>query len=60
MDPVVLNILVCPLCQGKLSHCSEENELICQIDKLAYPVRGGIPIMLPDEARNLEAEKSID
>ncbi|MFA5959250.1 MAG: Trm112 family protein [Tatlockia sp.] len=49
MDKRLLDILVCPLCKGKLVY--KDNELICRFDRLAYPVREGIPVMLEQEAR---------
>lgn len=53
MDKKLLDLLVCPLCKGKLEFNSTENELICHFDKLAYPVRDDIPVMLEEEARSL-------
>jgi uncharacterized protein YbaR (Trm112 family) len=53
-DPKLLEILVCPLTRATLSYDSERQELISRAAKLAYPIRDGIPIMLPDEARRLE------
>lgn len=59
MDARLLEILVCPICKGPLSYDRAQQELICQADKLAYPIRDGIPIMLVDEARTLdESEKA--
>ncbi len=54
MNVRLLDILVCPICKGPLEHDRHAQELICHADKLAYPIRDGIPIMLPDEARVLE------
>ena len=53
-DPKLLEILVCPLPRATLSYDAERQELISRAAKLAYPIRDGIPIMLPDEARRLE------
>jgi len=53
MDKKLLDLLVCPLCKGKLEFNKTENELICHFDKLAYPVRDDIPVMLEEEARSL-------
>jgi uncharacterized protein len=53
VDPKLLEILVCPLTKGALSYDTENQELISQRAGLAYPIRDGIPIMLPDEARPL-------
>ncbi|MDF2095746.1 Trm112 family protein [Aquibaculum arenosum] len=54
VDPKLLDILVCPLTKGPLEYDRERQELISRQAKLAYPVRDGIPIMLPEEARNLD------
>lgn len=51
MDARLLEILVCPICKGPLRYDRAQQELICQADKLAYPIRDGIPVMLVDEAR---------
>lgn len=51
MDARLLEILVCPICKGPLSYDRAQQELICHADKLAYPIRDGIPVMLVDEAR---------
>ena len=50
LAPQLLEILVCPKCKGPLEYRDGEDALICQRDKLRYPVRDGIPIMLIDEA----------
>ncbi|MCE2831657.1 MAG: Trm112 family protein [Oxalobacteraceae bacterium] len=55
MDARLLDILVCPLCKGPLKYDKEAQELICNGDRLAYPIRDGIPIMWADEARDLNA-----
>ena len=55
MDKRLLDILVCPICKSSLVHDAQNNELICQADKLAYPIRDGIPVMLANEARHLES-----
>lgn len=53
LDPKLLEILVCPLTKGRLDYDAKAQELISRSAKLAYPIRDGIPIMLPDEARAL-------
>jgi uncharacterized protein YbaR (Trm112 family) len=55
IDPKLLEILVCPLTKGKLRYDREEQELVSEQAQLAYPIRDGIPIMLVDEARLLDA-----
>ncbi|MDJ0391474.1 Trm112 family protein [Roseomonas sp. E05] len=54
VDPRLLEILVCPVTKGPLRYDREKGELISDQAGLAYPIRDGIPIMLPDEARHLE------
>lgn len=54
LDPKLLEILVCPLTKGPLEYDREHNELISRKAGLAYPIKDGIPIMLPEEARPLE------
>lgn len=53
MDTRLLDILVCPICKGPLDYDRAQQELICKGDRLAYPIRDGIPIMWADEARDL-------
>jgi len=54
VDPKLLEILVCPLTRGPLEFDAGRQELISRSAKLAYPIRDGIPIMLPEEARKIE------
>ena len=58
MDPRLLELLVCPICKGPLRHlrppAQERQELVCTADRLAFPVRDGIPVMLEGEARSLD------
>lgn len=54
VDPKLLEILVCPVTKGPLEYDAEAQELISRSAGLAYPIRDGIPIMLPDEARALD------
>ena len=58
VDPKLLEILVCPLTKTTLVYDEAAQELISRAAGLAYPIRDGIPIMLPDEARRLDGEKS--
>ena len=59
MDAKLLEILVCPLCKGPLVFHRDQQELICKGDRLAFPVRDDIPVMLEDEARKLPAEEEV-
>jgi uncharacterized protein YbaR (Trm112 family) len=52
-DPRLLEVLVCPVCRGPLEYDRVRQELVSRSARLAYPIRDGIPIMLPDEAREL-------
>jgi uncharacterized protein len=54
VDPKLLEILVCPITKTRLDYDAENQELISKAAGLAYPIRDGIPIMLPDEARELK------
>jgi uncharacterized protein YbaR (Trm112 family) len=54
VDPRLLEILVCPVTHGPLEYDREARELISRSARLAYPIRDGVPIMLPEEARALE------
>ena len=56
IDPRLLEILVCPATHGPLVYDRGAQELISRMAKLAYPIRDGVPIMLPEEARSLEDE----
>ena len=55
MDARLLDILVCPVCKGPLEYDKKAQEMICKGDRLAFPIRDGIPIMWADEARKIEA-----
>ena len=54
VDPRLLEVLVCPVTRGPLTFDREAGELISARAKLAFPIRDGVPIMLPDEARKLD------
>ena len=56
VDPKMLELLACPLTKGPLTWDAERSELVARLGRLAYPVRDGIPIMLPSEARRLEED----
>lgn len=57
MDKRLLEILVCPICKGPLRYDKTRAELVCKADRLAYPIRDDIPVMLEDEARALSEEE---
>lgn len=54
VDPRLLETLICPLTRQPLAYDRARNELVSKNARLAYPIRGGIPIMLPEEARDLD------
>lgn len=56
-DPKLLEILVCPLTKTALRYDREKQELVSRAAHLAYPIRGGVPVMLPSEARQLSDEE---
>jgi uncharacterized protein YbaR (Trm112 family) len=59
VDPKLLEILVCPLCKGPLVYRKDAGELVCKGDRLAYPVKDGIPVMLEDDARKLGPNEEV-
>ena len=59
MDKKLLDILVCPICKGKLVYKPKVGELICKVDRLALPIRDGIQVMLEQEARELPADEEV-
>ena len=59
MDSHLLEILVCPVCKGPLIYHKGEQELICRSDRLAYPIRDGIPVMLEEEAREIKSDEKV-
>lgn len=54
MNSKLLEILVCPVCKAELTYDKKSQELVCDADKLAFPIRDGIPIMWVEEARRLD------
>ncbi len=54
IDPRLLEVLVCPVTHGRLDYDRAAQELVSRSAGLAYPIRGGVPIMLPEEARRLD------
>ncbi len=57
MDHRLLEVIACPVCKGKLTYDKENQELICKVDRLAYPIKEGIPVLLRSEARSLSMEE---
>jgi hypothetical protein len=54
VDKKLLELLVCPLCKGPLEYDRKASELLCKVDRLAFPIRDDIPVMLEEEARRLD------
>ena len=59
MDTKLLDILACPLCKGPLVHVRDPEQLICRADRLSFPVRDGIPVMLEEEATQLRSDDPL-
>ena len=59
MDKKLLDILACPVCKGPLVYLKDKEELVCKGDRLAFPIRDDIPVMLEDEARQLAADEEL-
>ncbi|PCJ20241.1 MAG: tetraacyldisaccharide 4'-kinase [Gammaproteobacteria bacterium] len=59
MDKKILSILACPVCKGKVHYKKEQQEIWCKGDGLAFPVRDGIPVMLENEARDLNVDEKL-
>ncbi|MFA5983175.1 MAG: Trm112 family protein [Methylococcaceae bacterium] len=57
MDKKLLDILACPICKSPLVYEKTKQELVCRADRLAFPIRDEIPVMLEDEARHLSLEE---
>lgn len=59
MDHRLLDILACPICKGPLVHRREEHELVCRGDRLAWPIRDGVPVLLVAEAREVSQSELL-
>lgn len=59
IDKKLLDILACPLCKGDLLYLEKRQELICRLDRLAFPIRDDIAIMLEEEARPIPGSEEI-
>ncbi|HBC56523.1 MAG TPA: tetraacyldisaccharide 4'-kinase [Gammaproteobacteria bacterium] len=59
MDTKLLEILACPICKGSLVYEKEAQELICKVDRVAFPIKDDIPVMLQEEARELPADEEV-
>jgi len=57
IDKKLLDILACPICKSPLIYDKSKQELICRADRLAFPIRDDIPVMLEDEARELSSDE---
>ena len=59
MDSRLLEILACPICKGPLKYQRDAQVLVCRMDRLAYPVRDDVPVMLEEEARQLGVDDPL-
>lgn len=59
MNPKLLEILVCPVCKSGLTYRKDRQELVCPACRIAYPITDDIPVMLPEDARPLEADEHV-
>ena len=59
MNRNLLDIVVCPICKSSLHLDEDRHELICKVDKLAYPIRDDIPVMLEEEATTLASDDPL-
>ncbi len=57
MDHRLLEIVACPVCKGKLAYDKEKQELVCKFDRLAYPIKDGIPVLLEESARTISMDE---
>ncbi|WP_196138153.1 Trm112 family protein [Aliikangiella sp. G2MR2-5] len=57
MDKKLEEILVCPMCNSKLTHLVEKKLLICRFDRVAYPIDDGVPVLLPEEGKPLTGDE---
>ena len=57
LDKKLLEILACPICKGELRYDKSAKEFVCEADKLAFPVRDGVPVMLTAEARAMSSDE---
>ncbi|MBW4046497.1 MAG: Trm112 family protein [Proteobacteria bacterium] len=59
MDSRLLDLLVCPICKGPLDYERAAQELVCPRDRVAFPIRDGIPVMLVEQARDMDARAEV-
>lgn len=57
LDPKLLDIVACPVCKGKLTYDKAKAELVCRVDRLAYPIEDDIPVLLENRARPLTSDE---
>lgn len=60
LDNRLLEIIACPVCKGELVYNKQNQELLCKLDRLAYPIKDDIPVMLEEEARELSPTEEIE
>jgi len=57
LDKLMLDVLVCPHCKGKLTYQEQAQQLVCESEGLSYPIEDGIPVLLVDRARQLTPDE---
>ncbi|MDO4626561.1 MAG: Trm112 family protein [Pasteurellaceae bacterium] len=57
MNNRLLDIIACPICQGRLDYQADDQQLICQFDKVVYPIENGIPVLLAEQAKPLSTDQ---
>ncbi len=57
MNKSLLEIIICPVCHGKLDYLNQKSQLVCKFDRLVYPIDDGIPVLIADKAEQLTAEQ---
>lgn len=60
LDKYLLDILVCPICKGQLHYLKEKSELVCKLDRFAFPIKDDIPVLIDSQARELSLEELDD
>ncbi len=59
MDAKLFDIIACPICKGELLYKKDKQELICRLDRLAFPIKDGLPVLLENEAREMPADEEV-
>ena len=60
LEANLFEIIACPICKGELVYHSQNQEFICKLDRLGFPVKDGLPVLFEDQARSLPADEDVD